>query len=89
LFTTMTTKDKPKPLFSLMLEPMNGADPLPLAQDAQRIADQLGVMAEYNFNGVRCIAYPSGNPAELHRQTMLGLHNLASRAGFKNAVAIS
>lgn len=85
----MTEETKPKPLFSLHLEPMNGAEPLPLAQDAQRIADQLGVMAEYDFNGVRCIAYPGGKAEQLHSQTKLALGRMATMAGFKNPVAIS
>lgn len=85
----MTEETKPKPLFSLHLEPMNGAEPFPLAQDAQRIADQLGVMVEYDFNGVRCIAYPGGKAEQLHHQTQLALGRMATMAGFKNPVAIS
>jgi hypothetical protein len=85
----MTDTSKTKPLFSLKLDPMNGAEPFPLARDAQRIADQLGVMAEYDFNGVRCIAYPGGSAKQLHDQTQLALGRMATMAGFKNPVAIS
>lgn len=85
----MTDTTKPKPLFSLKLEPVVGTEPQALAHDAQRLADQLNVMAEYDFNGVRCIAYPGGKAEELHRQTMLALNRMSTMAGFKNPVAIS
>lgn len=86
----MTDKTKPKPFFTLHIEPMIGSDPLDLAKDAQRIADRMNVMAEYDFNGVvRCIAHPGGKAEQLHAQTMMALQRLATYSGITNQVAIS
>lgn len=85
----MTDTTKPKPFFTLHLEPMIGCDPVCLAKDAQRIADQMNVMAEYDFNGVRCIAYPGGNAEQLHTQAMAALKRMATYSGITNQVAIS
>ena len=85
----MTDKTKPKPFFTLHIEPMVGCDPLDLAKDAQRIADQMNVMAEYDFNGVRCIAYPGGKAEQLHTQTLMALKRMATYSGITSQVAIS
>lgn len=83
------TTETPKPVFSVTLEPMIGSSPEHLAQDAQRIADQLGVMAEYDFNGVRCIALPGGSAQKLYENTISCLDRMASHAHLKNQVAMS
>ena len=68
---------------------MTGSSPEHLAQDAQRIADQLGVMAEYDFNGVRCIAWPGGSAQKLHENAISCLERMANYAHLKNQVAMS
>lgn len=85
----MTDKTKPKPLFTLQIDPMVGSDPLALAKDAQRIADQMNVMAEYDFNGVRCIAYPGGSAEQLHTQVTMALNRMVTYSGITSQVAIS
>ena len=83
------TTETPKPVFSVALEPMVGSSPEHLAQHAQRIADQLGVMAEYDFNGVRCVAWPGGSAQNLHESTISCLGHMANYAHLKNQVAMS
>ena len=83
------TTETPKPVFSVALEAMAGSSPEHLAQHAQRIADQLGVMAEYDFNGVRCIAWPGGSAQKLHENTISCLDRMANHAHLKNQVAMS
>lgn len=86
---TMTEPTKPKPLFSLHLEPLIGSELIELAHAAQCISDKLNVMAEYDFNGVRCIAYPGGSPEKLERQAMSALKRMSDLPGIKSQVAIS
>ena len=86
---TMTEPTKPKPLFSIQLEPLIGSTLIELAHGAQCISDKLNVMAEYNFNGVRCVAYPGGSPEKLERQAMSALKRMSDFSGIKNQVAIS
>lgn len=83
------TTETPKPVFSVALEPMVGSSPEHLAQHAQRIADQLGVMAEYDFNGVRCIAWPGGSAMQLYESVVACQLRMAQYAGMKNQVAMS
>lgn len=81
----MTTDTKPRaPCFSIHLEPAPTSDAGDLAKDAQRLADQLGVIAEYDFNGVRCMAFPGGSAKNLHESCMRQLHSPS-----KNKVASS
>lgn len=58
----------PKFLFSLKLEPTLGLSLDDLSRDAQRIADLLGVCAEFDMNGTICMAIPGGDPKKLQRE---------------------
>lgn len=39
-----------------------------LSRDAQRIADLLGVCAEFDMNGTICMAIPGGDPKKLQQE---------------------
>ena len=73
----------------MAFEPITGSDPKHLAVSAQRIADQLGIKVEYDFNGVRCVAWPGGSAQNLHENTISCLDRMAQYAGIKNQVAMS
>lgn len=52
----------------LEIEAMPGAEIGSTAKQAQRIADMLGAMVKFRFNGVTCIAYPGGDAAVLSQR---------------------
>ena len=58
----------PKFLFSIQLDPVLGLSLADLSCEAQRIADLLGVCAEFNMNGTICKAVPGGDPKKLQRE---------------------
>lgn len=47
------------------LHPHAGSDIVNVSADAQRIADLLGVMVEFRFNDVLCMAAPGGDRSAL------------------------
>lgn len=51
--------------FSLRLEAFAGSDISDCAREACRLADRLGVVVLFDFNGVECMACPGDEPAFL------------------------
>lgn len=56
---------QPSFIFSLKIEPCAGTSIEDCSRDAQRLADQLGVCVEFDFNGVSCNARPGGQHHQL------------------------
>ena len=83
------TTETPKPVFSVALEPIASSDPKHLAASAQRIADQLTIKVEYDFNGVHCVAQPGGSAKRLYESVVACQLRMAQYAGIKNQVAMS
>lgn len=49
----------------LILEALAGDHILKCGDDAQRVADLLGITAKFEFNGVTCLAFPGGSGSDL------------------------
>ena len=73
----------------MTFEPIAGSDPKHLAVSAQRIADQLSIKVEYDFNGVHCVAQPGGSARQLYESVVACQLRMAEYAGMKNQVAMS
>lgn len=72
------------PSFFLKLEPVPGSTISPCAQQAQRLADQLGVVVSFGFCGVTCLARPGGNVDKL-----LNEHHAATVQVTRTCIATS
>jgi len=51
--------------FALDLDAFAGASIDQCSEHAQAIADMLGVVVRFNFNGVKCFAVPGGDATQL------------------------
>lgn len=67
------------PCFTLKLEAGAGTAIDEACEEAQSIADKLGVLVAFDFNGVDCNAVPSGSA---HRLAQKQQHEQARAIGF-------
>jgi hypothetical protein len=52
-------------VFTLQLDPMICATFEEICEEGQRIAKLLGVLVEFNVNGVTCMAWPDGTAEKM------------------------
>lgn len=64
---------------TLKLEASPGLTFKEAAEDAQRLADQLHVCVEYDFNGICCNAVPHGDAQLLAQRTQAAIMSPPSR----------
>lgn len=78
---------------TIRINPMAGADVKATAEQAVSVADKLGIMIEYDFNGVTCMARPGDCPDSLaedyHRALNNGIKFKVASANRKRPVSDS